>query len=81
VAALGSDAISDPTPGLGIDHWPFPIHQIGITGMGLHLIDNMNLGPISAACRERERFEFLLSTAPIRIPRATGCPINPIAAL
>jgi kynurenine formamidase len=81
IAALGSDAISDPTPGLGIDHWPFPIHQIGITGMGLHLIDNMNLGPVSAACRELRRFEFLLSAAPIRIPRATGCPINPIAAL
>jgi kynurenine formamidase len=81
IAALGSDAISDPTPGLGIDHWPFPVHQIGITGMGLHLIDNMHLGPVSAACRERERFEFLLSMAPIRIPRATGCPINPIAAL
>ena len=38
---LGSDGISDPMPGLGIPNWPFPVHQIGITGMGLHLIDNM----------------------------------------
>ena len=81
IAALGSDGISDPMPGLGIENWPFPIHQIGIAGIGLHLLDNLNLGPILEACRERERFEFLLSCAPIRIPKATGCPVNPIAAL
>jgi kynurenine formamidase len=79
ISALGSDGISDPMPGLGIAGWPFPVHQIGITGIGLHLIDNMNLGGAVAACRERERFAFLLTVAPIRIPRATGCPVNPIA--
>ena len=80
IAALGSDGISDGMPGLGIEGWPFPVHQVGITGMGLHLIDNMNLEGILAACLERRRWEFLLTIAPIRIPRATGCPVNPIAA-
>lgn len=79
IAALGSDGISDPMPGLGIEGWPFPVHQIGITGMGLHLIDNMDLAPVTALCRELGRYEFVLSAAPIRIPKATGCPINPIA--
>ena len=43
IAVLGSDGISDPMPGPGIAQWPFPIHQIGITAIGLHLIDNMLL--------------------------------------
>ena len=79
ISALGSDGISDPMPGLGIEGWPFPIHQIGIVGIGLHLLDNLDLAAATAACRERERFELLLTVAPIRIPKATGCPVNPIA--
>ena len=80
IAAIGSDGISDPMPGLGIENWPFPIHQVGITGIGLHLIDNMDLELVLDACAERERWEFLLSVAPMRIPRGTGCPVNPIAS-
>jgi kynurenine formamidase len=79
IAALGSDGISDPMPGLGIAGWPFPIHQVGITGMGLHLIDNMALGNLLEACASRKRWEFLLAVAVIRIPGGTGCPVNPIA--
>ena len=43
VAVLGSDGISDPMPFVGTPEWPFPVHQIGITAMGLHLIDNVAL--------------------------------------
>ena len=43
IAALGSDGITDPIPGLGIPNWPFPIHMTGIAGMGIHLVDNMAL--------------------------------------
>ena len=81
IAVLGSDGISDPMPGLGIPNWPFPVHQIGITGMGLHLIDNMALGELAAACAERSRWEFLFTMGSIRVPGGTGCPVNPIAIL
>jgi len=81
IAVLGSDGISDPLPGLGIESWPFPIHQIGITAMGLHLIDNLALGALSAACAERERWTCLFSLGALRVPGATGCPVNPIALL
>ena len=81
VAVLGSDGISDPTPGLGIPDWPFPIHQVGIVGLGLHLIDNLALDDLSAACADAGRFEFLLTVAPLRIVGGTGCPVNPIAVL
>ncbi len=80
VAVLCSDGISDllpPRPG----HWSFPIHQIGIVGLGLHLIDNVRLDPLLAACRQQGTYEFLFSAAPLRIPGGTGSPINPVALL
>jgi kynurenine formamidase len=81
IAVLGSDGISDAMPGLGVAEWPFPIHQIGIVAIGLHLIDNMALGVISEHCAERRRWKFLLTLAPLRIEGGTGCPVNPIAVL
>ncbi len=81
VSLLGSDGISDPMPGLGIPNWPFPVHQIGITSMGLHLIDNMALGALAASCAERERWAFLFTMGSIRVPGGTGCPVNPIAVV
>ena len=81
VAVLGSDGISDPMPFVGTPDWPFPVHQIGITAMGLHLIDNMRLGPLRRRCGETGRFDFLFAMAPLRVPGATGCPVNPVAVL
>jgi kynurenine formamidase len=79
IAVLGSDGISDPLPPNAAPGWPVPIHQCVIAGMGVHLLDNLELGRLSAACRARERYEFLLAIAPLRIERATGSPVNPIA--
>ena len=81
IAVLGSDGISDPMPGLAIDNWPFPIHQVGITAIGLHLIDNMALGALAEKCAARNRWEFLFTMAPLRIERATGSPVNPVGVL
>lgn len=81
VSVLGGDGISDPMPLGSTPMWPFPIHQIGIVAMGLHLIDNLHLAPLMAACAERHRWEFLLTVNPLRIPGGTGCPVNPVAVL
>jgi len=68
-------------PGLGVPGWPFPIHQIGITAIGLHLIDNMDLGALGEQCAALARWAFLFALAPLRIEGGTGCPVNPIAVL
>jgi len=81
VAVLGSDGISDPMPFVGTPDWPFPVHQIGITAMGLHLIDNMALAPLGDRCAGAGRWEFLFTMGPLRIPGGTGCPVNPVAVL
>jgi kynurenine formamidase len=81
VAVLGSDGISDPMPFAGTPDWPFPVHQIGITAMGLSLIDNMALARLCERCAAEGRWEFLFTMGPLRIPGGTGCPVNPVAVL
>ena len=81
IAVLGGDGISDPMPGAGVDLWPFPVHQVGMVAMGLHLIDNMALEAMASACAEAGRWEFLFTMAPLRIERGTGCPVNPVGVL
>ncbi len=79
IALLASDGISDHMPMRQTPGWPFPIHQIGITAIGLHLVDNMRLDTLSETCRRHDRWEFLLAIAPMRVPGGTGSPVNPIA--
>jgi kynurenine formamidase len=81
IAVLGSDGISDPMPGLGIPNWIFPVHQIGIAGLGLPLIDNLQLGRLAERCADAGRYEFLFTLGTLRIVGGTGCPANPIAVL
>lgn len=78
VAVLGSDGVSDAIPS-GVDGWTMPIHEIILVQMGVHLIDNARLGPLAAACAQRNRWEFLLTLAPLRLMGGTASPINPIA--
>jgi kynurenine formamidase len=79
VAVLGSDGISDPMPFVGTPQWPFPVHQIGITAMGLPLIDNVSVARLAERCAEDGRWEFLFTMGPLRIVKGTGCPVNPVA--
>lgn len=79
VSLVGSDGISDPMPASPIERWPFPIHQVGMVSIGLMLVDNMRLDDLIARCALEERWEFMLQIAPLRLPGATGCPVNPVA--
>jgi len=82
VAVIASDGISDPLPPRDpLGDWPFPIHQCCIAAMGVHLIDNLNLVDLAAACGRSNQWEFLFSVEALRAPRATGSPVNPVAIL
>lgn len=80
VAVLGGDGISDALPSV-IEGWDTPLHQVVLVSMGVHLIDNMQLGRLAAACAERGRWAFLLTLAPLRLDQGTASPVNPIAML
>jgi kynurenine formamidase len=82
VAVLGCDGISDVMPSRVEGRGRLaglPVHVCTIVAMGVHLIDNAQLEELARACAERRRYEFLLTLAPLRLERGTGCPINPIA--
>lgn len=79
-AVLGSDGVSDVLPA-NPHAWPIPIHQCLLVGMGVHLLDNLELGRLADACAREQRWEFLFVVLPLRIGGGTGSPVNPVAVL
>ena len=77
VAVLGSDTGNDVTP-TGYERFSNPVHQVGIVALGLWILDNAWLDDLAEACRARRRWEFLINILPLRIPNATGSPVNPV---
>lgn len=77
-AILGSDAASDVSPSLveGVNQ---PIHQLAIIAMGMPIFDNLDLEAVAAEAARQNRWEFLLTAAPIAVGGGTGSPFNPIA--
>ena len=47
--------------------------------MGVHLLDNLRLDALMATCAREQRWEFLVTVAPLRVERGTGSPVNPLA--
>lgn len=78
VAIIGSDVASDLLPS-GIEGVSHPIHQLVLVAMGVYIFDNCDLEAVSEACAARNRWDFLLTAAPIAVAGGTGSPLNPIA--
>jgi kynurenine formamidase len=78
VAALGSDGNNDTAPST-TEGIAFPIHVLALNAMGVHLLDYLQLEELAAQCEAARRWEFLFVAAPLRIPKGTGSPLNPIA--
>lgn len=77
-AILGSDAASDVSPSLvkGVNQ---PIHQLVIIAMGMPIFDNLDLEAVAAEAARQNRWEFLVTAAPMAVGGGTGSPFNPIA--
>jgi kynurenine formamidase len=78
IAVMGSDTGNDVRPAQ-YEKVTQPIHQVGITAMGLWILDNADLEDLAEACASRGRWEFLVSINPLRLQNTTGSPVNPIA--
>ena len=78
VATLGCDGVSDVLPSR-VEGVGMPIHTVAIVAMGVHLLDNLDLDALAAACAEEQRWEFLFTVAPLILRRGTASPVNPIA--
>ena len=78
IAMLGTDTSNDVRPS-AYPNIATPLHTVSLVGLGLWLIDNANLEQLAAACRQRQRYTFMLCLGPLRLRRVTGSPVNPIA--
>ena len=55
------------------------LHNFVLTILGVHIIDRADFDALGEAAAARNRWEFLLTVAPLPIPKGTGSPVNPIA--
>lgn len=80
IAVLGSDGNSDTAPSLA-DGVNYPVHVLAINALGLMLMDYLQFEGLVRICEQTGRWSFLCIIAPLRLPTATGSPVNPIAVL
>ena len=78
VAMIGSDYTNDVLPS-GVDGVPQPIHQLALVAMGVRIFDNLDLEALAEEAARQNRWEFMLTAAPLAVVGGTGSPLNPIA--
>jgi kynurenine formamidase len=78
-AFVGSDAGEDVTPSM-VEGVTLPIHTLLITGLGINLLDNQDLEALAETAARLNRWEFMLTIAPVPVTGGTGFPLNAIAA-
>jgi kynurenine formamidase len=78
VAVIGSDSNNDTSPSAaeGVE---FPVHVLAINALGMHLLDYLQFDELVPLCENAGRWSFFCVIAPLRLPRGTGSPVNPIA--
>ena len=78
VAVIGCDGVSDVMPS-NVEGLANPLHELVIVGLGMPILDNLDLDALAREARQRGRWEFLFVGAPLRVRGGTGSPLNPIA--
>ena len=78
VALIGCDGVSDVMPS-GVEGLVNPLHELVLVGLGMRILDNLDLDAVAAEAAKRNRYEFLFVGAPLRVKGGTGSPLNPLA--
>jgi kynurenine formamidase len=78
VALVGSDSALDVVPSL-VEGINLPVHTLMITALGINLLDNQDLEALAEAAARHNRWEFMLTIAPVPVTGGTGFPVNAIA--
>jgi kynurenine formamidase len=78
VAAFLPDGDGEVVPG-PMEKIQYPIHPLQITAMGMCVADSLQFEELARICEQEGRWEFMAVVCPLRLPRATGSPFNPIA--
>lgn len=76
VSVYGGDCIEKlPYPS---ESFTSAIHMIVLASMGLPILDWPALTALADTCERLKRWDYVLTTAPLRIPGGTSSPINPL---
>jgi kynurenine formamidase len=78
IAAFLPDGDGETVPSV-VEGITYPIHPLQVVAMGMLVSDSLQFEELIAACREEQRYEFMVVGLPLRLPGGTGCPWNPIA--
>ena len=83
IAFVGHDFNIDwaPRPGWGdAQGIPVnPVHQAVLNWMGVGIVENLDLERAVETARRLNRYEFMLTFAPLPVEGGTGSPLNPLA--
>jgi len=77
ISVVGTDTGTDARP----SPYSFlaPFHAVAICAIGMWIIDNLELETLAKTCARLNRWDFLITIAPLRLKNSTGSPVNPIA--
>ncbi len=78
VAIIGCDGVSDVMPS-GVEGMANPLHELVLVGLGMLILDNLDLEALAEEATRQNRETFLFVGAPLRIEGGTGSPLNPLA--
>jgi kynurenine formamidase len=78
VAVIGCDGVSDVMPS-GVEGLANPLHELLLAGLGMPILDNLDLEQLARVAKELKRSTFLYVGAPLRVRGGTGSPLNPLA--
>ena len=78
-AFLGHDFNIDWNPRPGWEGMRNPIHIAVLNWMGINIVECLDLEQAVTTARELDRYEFLITFAPLPVEGGTGSPLNPLA--
>ena len=78
-AFLGHDFNIDWNPRPGWEGVRNPIHVAALNWMGIGIVECLDLEQAVTTARELDRYEFLITFAPLPVEGGTGSPLNPLA--
>jgi kynurenine formamidase len=84
IAALAADNFAVeafPPADFAAGNPSLPLHRLCLFELGIHLGELWWLSDLAAHLRAAGRSRFLLTAPPLRLPRAVGSPVTPIATV
>jgi hypothetical protein len=84
VVAISSDNVAVENPPMPDPSGPgtaLPLHEHCLFKLGIHLGELWRLGDLARWLRAHDRWSFLLTAPPLRLPGSVGSPACPIATV